>query len=257
MSRGSGRNDRLVLAGEPRVQLLPPIVQEREKARAARRVLVMLVVLALLVAGAGYAFGTYRTAMARTQLADAQAKTQAILAEQGQYIEGTRVATQVAQSLETQKVTTSLEILWGPLLGDIRHMLPKGAVYDSYNVVVQTPWEIALAPMGALRTPHIAEVQIVVASKDPFDQRVLEAKLEALDGFSDVTVQSLAHDKERTYLTTISLTLTEFAVSGRYLDGALDEPTKPFPTSIPEKAPDPTATDEAVDPDATTDGETP
>jgi hypothetical protein len=48
----------LTLGGEPRVQLLPASVKLREKARATRRLMVMLVVLAMVVAGAG-TFGAF------------------------------------------------------------------------------------------------------------------------------------------------------------------------------------------------------
>jgi predicted metalloprotease len=126
MSAKNARDTRLTLAGEPRVQLLPPIVQEREKARASRRMLVGLVILSLVVVAGGYAFALFRAGTAEQSLADAHAQTQAILKEQATYAEGTRVATEVAQTQEAQRVVTSLEVLWGPIIDQVRRTLPTG-----------------------------------------------------------------------------------------------------------------------------------
>ena len=239
MSGAKARDTRLVLAGEPRVQLLPRFVQEREKARVARRMLVLLVILALVAVAAGYAFGLLRSGVAASALADAHVRTQEILAEQGTYAEGTRVANQVAQTEESQKVVTSLEILWAPLLDQIKSMLPAGAAFDSVTVTGQAPWEAELLPAGPLRAPHIAEFVIVVQSDAAIDAVQLTTNLATLLGYSDSVVQSTTTDGGKVK-TTISLTMDPEAISGRYLPGA-ENPTDPVPGPVPA-APTPTPT---------------
>jgi hypothetical protein len=253
MSGQNAREPRLVMAGEPRVQLLPPIVLEREKARASRRSLVALVILSLVVVAAGYGLALFRAGSAQQALADARTETQEILSEQVTYSEGTRVATEVAQTQEAQRVVTSLEVLWGPVLDQVRGTLPKGASLDSASVTGQAPWESALSPAGPLRYAHIGEIVFVIKSDKPIDVVALAAKLEKILGYADSTVISTLTDNKK-IKTTVSLTLNEAALSGRYLPGALDDPTDPVPPPVPEDTA--TEVDEIVDESTTTtDGE--
>ncbi|MES1169302.1 MAG: hypothetical protein ABUL47_01295 [Leifsonia sp.] len=231
-----GRDSRLTLAGEPRVQLLPPIVQEREKARSARRTLVAFVVLSLVVVAGGYAFALFRAGGAQQALVDAQNHTQSILSEQATYSEGTRVANEVAETQEAQKVVTSLEILWGPVIDEVRGMIPAGATLDSVTVTGQAPWEAILNPAGPLRAPHIGEIVFVVKSDKPIDVVKLAAKLATIVGYADSTVISTLTECGKVK-TTVSLTLNEAAISGRYLPGALEDPTDPVPDEVPDEEP--------------------
>jgi hypothetical protein len=251
MSAKNARDTRLTLAGEPRVQLLPPIVQEREKARAARRTLVGLIILSLVVVAGGYAFAMFRAGIAEQSLVDARNATQAILSEQAEYAEGTRVATEVAQTQEAQRVVTSLEVLWGPVIAQVGKMLPKGATLDSVTGTGQAPWEGTLSPAGPLRTAHIGELVFVINSKTPIDVVELAAKLPKIIGYADSTVLSTITDGGNVK-TTVSLTLNEAAISGRYLPDAVGAPTDPVPSAVPVEE-DPTLIDGAAP--ATTDGE--
>jgi hypothetical protein len=251
MSGKNAREPRLTLAGEPRVQLLPPIVQEREKARASRRTLVALVILSLVVVAAGYGLALFRAGSAQQALADARTETQEILAEQVTYAEGTRVATEVAQTQEAQRVVTSLEVLWGPVIDKVRRTLPAGAKLDSASVTGQAPWESALSPAGPLRYAHIGELVFVIKSDKPIDVVALAAKLAKIQGYADSTVISTLTDNDK-IKTTVSLTLNEAALSGRYLPDAVNDPTDPVPPPVPDE-PD-TETEDEDDTTTTTDG---
>ena len=102
----------LTLGGEPRAQLLPASVKLREKARNTRQLMVMLVVLAIVVAGAG-TFGAFWLAQqAETQLAAEQARTLDLLAQQAEYAEGANVAAQVEATENAQRMITANEIDW-------------------------------------------------------------------------------------------------------------------------------------------------
>ena len=60
----------LTLARDPRVQLLPPSVKERERSRAARGTMGLLVVLAIVVAGAGTGFAFWLASQTEARLAE-------------------------------------------------------------------------------------------------------------------------------------------------------------------------------------------
>ena len=73
---------KLTLAGEPSVQLLPPMVRDRAKVRESRRVMILLMILAVVVVAGGVTFAFSRSVASQIALAEAQAKTDALLAEQ-------------------------------------------------------------------------------------------------------------------------------------------------------------------------------
>ena len=114
---------KLVLAGEPRVQLLPQSVRDRERAAATRRRLAMLVVLAIVLVGGGYGFAWMRNDLAQQQLTTARQATESILSEQTQYSEGTRAAARVRGIREAQVYATSNEVLWESIATRIAAMM--------------------------------------------------------------------------------------------------------------------------------------
>ena len=102
----------LVLSGDPRAQLLPPSVKEREKNRAARRLMGLLVVLAVVIAGASTGAGILLVSQAEARLADAQQRTLDLLAQQAEYAEGARVAGLVVATEQARTMVTANEIDW-------------------------------------------------------------------------------------------------------------------------------------------------
>jgi hypothetical protein len=206
---------RLLLGGEPRVQLLPPTVAAREKVRGAQRMVVLLVIAAIAIAGAMYGFGLYLSASAQNALTSEQAQTQVILKQQATYKEGADAAGMVAQLQQAQQVATSLEIDWAPILRTFQASLPAGASMASVTIDNQAPWAGALAPEGVMRTPRIAVVSLVIASPGPIDVTRMTAAMSDIPGRADVKAQSVQVDGAE-WKTTIDLTLDSDALSGRY-----------------------------------------
>jgi len=208
--------DRLVLAGEPRVQLLPPSVLAREKVRSAQRLLLLAVVGALAIAAAAYGFGAFTAASAQAQLLAAQNQTQLVVAQQSKYQASAHVASTVTAIRQAQQVGTSLEVLWSPLLSQIRASLPEGTQLSGVTATGQTPWGAALSPEGPLRAPRIAVLSLVVSSPAAPDIAAITSALRALPGYADSAVQSTVATSDGTTTTTISLTLGAHALSGRF-----------------------------------------
>lgn len=213
--------DHLVLAGEPRVQLLPPSVRAKERVRDAQRLLLVTVVGAVAVAAATYGFGVFSAATAQAALASAQNQTQLVVAQQAKYRAGADAASAVAAIQQTQRVGTSLEVLWAPLIRQIRGSLPAGTELTGVTATGQTPWGAALVPEGPLRAPRIASVSLVISSPSVPDMAAITAALRALPGYADSSVQSTVASSSGTS-TTISLTLGSAALSGRFSGLASD-----------------------------------
>ncbi len=212
---GPAVRDRLVLAGEPRVQLLPPSVRVREKVRSAQRLLLLAIVGAVAVAAAMYGFGVFTAGSAQAELLTAQNDTQTVIAQQAKYQQGTQVASTVSAIQQTQQVGTSLEVLWAPLIQRIRSGLPQGVQLSAVTVTGQTPWGAPLNPEGPLRSPRVAVVSLVISSSSAPDIVAITSALKSLPGYADSVIQSTVAQGGSTS-TTISLTLGAGALSGRY-----------------------------------------
>ncbi|MEP6480277.1 MAG: hypothetical protein ABJB03_12840 [Rhodoglobus sp.] len=214
------------LGGEPRVNLLPPEVAQRSRARAMRRALAGLVVAAVLVVGAGYALASLYAADAQSKLEAAQAHTQELLTEQLKYADATTVASLVAATTQARGVATSTEVMWSDLIYSIASYLPAGSTLDSGTLLGEPPWGPPLLPGGPLREGRIATLTIVVKSPTVPDAAVLVRSLSKLPGFADAT-PDLVEFNGTDYSTTITLNVDQGALSGRFLpDGTQPEVKK-------------------------------
>jgi hypothetical protein len=210
----------LVLAAEPRAQLLPPSVKEREKARTMRRRMVMLIVLALVVAAGGIAWGVLRAAQAQLALVAAQQQTDAILAQQGQYADAARLADLATKSKEAEQIVTSTEVQWEALFAELLRYVPEDTAITGVAFQGPAPWEPAFPPEGPLREPRLAVVTLELTGLDYAGAAQFVANIPPLYGFSDVKIDSTEF-KDGRYITTVKLTLTQDAASGRF---ASDDP---------------------------------
>jgi hypothetical protein len=203
---------------EPRVQLLPPFVAQRAKARSAARLGVMFVILGIAIAGGMFVLGFFRIASAGIALADASAETQNILQQQNEYRIATDTAQMVQQTSETQLVATSYEIDWADLLLNVQSFLPAGGTIQNVTATNQAPWAASLAIEDPLRTPRIASIEIVVNTASIPEAVALVERLRDLDGFADAVLTTSAVGVDGRATTTIVLTLSTEAVSGRFLE---------------------------------------
>lgn len=203
---------------EPRVQLLPPFVAQRAKARAAARLGVMFVILGVIVAGGLFAVGALRSTAAQLALAEAGAVTQSILQQQAEYRIATDTASMVDQTTEAQLVATSYEIDWAALLQTAQSYLPAGAGIKNLTATSQAPWAGGLEIEDPLRTPRIATLELVVDTASIPEAVAFAERLRGVEGFADVVVLTSAVGVDGRATTTISLTLSTDAVSGRFLE---------------------------------------
>ena len=208
---------KLTLGGEPRVQLLPPIVGQREKAKAARRMAVLLVLLSFVIAGGLFVFGLFRATTAQLGLEQANLDTQGLIAQQAQYRIATDVASAVAQAQEAQRVTTNYEIAWASLFRQIQGFLEPDTALMSIEVDNQAPWAESLTVEDVLRTPRIATLVLTVNSTSVSGPLLLNERLATIPGYADSVILSTVVGTDGVVTTKISLTLSTEAVSGRYV----------------------------------------
>lgn len=208
--------DRLVLSGEPRVQLLPQSVRDREKAAVTRRRLAMLVVLSLALVGGGYSFAWLRNNVAQQELETARQATESILTEQAQYSEASRATALVAGITTAQQTVTVNEIPWDVVLDQIAAMAPAGTVIDRATAVAQASWEPALPVEGPLRSARIALITMTFGGPTVIDAATMTTRLSQLTGYVDSRLDSSILGDDGRYGTVVRVMLDVEAASGRF-----------------------------------------
>jgi hypothetical protein len=199
----------LILGGEPRVNLLPPEVAEQAKDRLLRRRLVLAtagtVVLVLLGIGGA---GLHATNSAM-RLADAQAETATLLAEQGQYVAVRQVQAQVDTAHAARAVGGWTEIDWKAYLQGVRAALPADVGIDTVTVDSTSPL-IAFA--------RVATLDMSLSSPGlPAVPQWLE-QLQGLPGMADAAAGSITAVENGGYTVLVTMHINADAFSGRFLD---------------------------------------
>jgi hypothetical protein len=234
-----GKAPALVLGGDPRVQLLPPAVIQREKAQRGKRLIAMSVVLALAIVAAGYSLAFVRLATAQSDLLAAQNRTQELLLEQQSYAEAAAAASDVATVEGARSLVTSTEIAWDQVMAEVAATLPGGSTIETATMTGQTPWGTQPLTAGPLRAQYVATIDLTVSLPSIPDVAALQRSLSAVTGYADSAISTVT-SAEGSYSAQINLTLTSEAYTARFAE----EP-------VTEDADDETATDSEV---ATTEG---
>ncbi|MCU1418124.1 MAG: hypothetical protein JWP32_2298 [Schumannella sp.] len=217
MSARTQKGQELVIGAEPRVDLLPPEVHAQVKMRALRRILGLVVVLALVAVGGGYFIAQLRASMAQSSLSAAQQETLDLLAEQAQYAEAADASDTVETALGDRSKVLSNEVLWADLVDSIRALLPAGATIDSATMTARAPWEPEMETQGPLRAPRVATINFVVKSASLLDTPSIVRALSDLPGFADATPDRVDRN-DTTFNTTITLNLDADIAFDRYAD---------------------------------------
>jgi type II secretory pathway pseudopilin PulG len=227
---------------EPRVQLLPPMVKQRERNRRSRRLMVFAVFVAIAVIGGATAFGFLRATQAAAALSAEQARTAQILEQQAQYSEATKVNGLVSSTKMAQQLVTTTEVRWSQAMAEMNASVPAGYEVVAASAEFGAPWESAIAPTGVLRKQGVAVITVVLGGAEYRPPADFTRIVSFLDGVSDFFVEG-TELKAGGYHTTVTFTLDTSKLAGRFLEGAGDEATDVVPTPAPTE----TATEQEDD----------
>jgi hypothetical protein len=202
---------------EPRVQLLPPSVRERERARASMRLGVLVVVLGLVASAGLVGFGYLRQLSTVDALAQANNRTAELFAERAQYAEATQVATTIDQVLEAQIAVTSYEVDVSELLGLLRARLGAGMSIRQMTFTGQAPWGVPLTGEDVLAPPRMAVVELTIVSATIAEGTAYREALSTIPGYASAVLSSTAVGTDGGVTTQITLALATDAVAGRFV----------------------------------------
>lgn len=238
-----------MLALEPRVQLLPPVVKQRERVRRTRRLLVFAVVVAIAVVGGGTAISYLYAREAEASLQAEHDRTALLLAQQAQFSEATKINTLVAETKRAQKLVTSTQVDWIEIFAELSARLPAGYGIEKASIKGPAPWETPLVPTGVLRDPGVAFVTVDMTGAEYRSAADFAHVVSFLDGVSDfmITRTDLGSGG---YTTVMTFTLDLSRLSLEFLDEAEqavagDDEIVSEAAAAPEQTPAPVETEEA------------
>lgn len=217
MKRAAHEDD-LILGGEPRINLLPPEVAQQAADRTLRRKLLLatagVVVLILLGVGAAGLHATTST----LRLANAQAETADLLAEQGKYVAVRQVQTQVDTATAARAVGGWTEVEWKGYLQGVRAALPADVGIDAVVVDSSSPLTAYPQPTAPLQNARIATLTVTLVSPGlPTVPQWLDA-LHTLPGVADAVAGSITAVEAGGYTVVVTMHIDSDAFSGRFTD---------------------------------------
>lgn len=237
----------LIVGGEPRVELMPPVVAQRQREAAVRRLMVVVLVATILAVTGGFVVALLQNVTAQVALATAHARTEELLAEEQTYAEGAVVSGLLTKVQGARTLVSADEVLWARVYADIRASLPADVLLEELTLKSDVPWLDPAVPEGPLQATGVARVRVVLITPTFPDTAAVLRALEKSNGFAyDATFESITGFGP--YLSTVTYSLGIDALGNRFPAGqevASDVSDAPgTPTPSPTPSPTPTATTE-------------
>lgn len=213
----ANRSAGLVIGGEPRIDFLPPEIKAGNLARKTRRSLLVLVVATVAVCAAGYVFATTLAVQSQVKLAEEQAQTQQLLAEQAEYSEVRTVSGTTAAVQDARIVGSATEIMWADYLAELQASLPVDSTIETFVVDSQAALEAAPEVAVPLQDNRVATITFAVrvASLPVVDS--LLVNLRELTGYAGAVVTTIALE-DGTYLANGVLHVNSDAFERRFFE---------------------------------------
>jgi len=208
VSPSSRTDQKLVIGGSPRADLLPPEIKADVKAASQRRGLFAIVVGAVVVVIAGYALASVYAAGTQSSLDSANVRTADLLTEQGKYVIARQLSDQVEISKQARIESVSTEIDWQKYLNELEKVTSDELGITGITVDSATPLTPFAEPTGPLEQMRVAQIGIVaMATNVPDVAKAVEA-ISKLPGFVDATVLEVK-GKPGAYAVAITVHVNE------------------------------------------------
>ena len=202
----------------PQVDLLPPEVRQGRKLGQTKRLLVLGVLVVLLIGALGWVYSFKTLKDAQQELADAQARTEQLTAEQATYAEVPQIQSELARTQNALQLGTSTEILWKPYLEALRAVTPAGVSYDTMQVTLTTDPSQSVST-DPLQAPSIGRIQITGRATTLPDLSAWMDAVRTIPGLADpwFTQAAITDDNGNVYYQiTGSVQIADTALAHRF-----------------------------------------
>ena len=219
----------------PLVDLLPPEIEMRRKARRSKRLIVVVVVLFFaLLAGAWYYTYSVRVS-AESDLAAEQSKTAEKQAELATYDYIPIVRAALDNAVNARALAGSTDVTWATQLNSILTATPNSISLTSLTVSAANPSAPLIAPGNAFQQPDIGQLSFTGEAATELEIAAFQDAIDSLPAFRDTYINSVTlgstGDGDVPYWSFSGTTrITSNALSGR----TVTEQTFPSPSPSAE-----------------------
>lgn len=252
----------VVLAGVPRVDLLPAAVAAGDRFRRLQLGLAAGLALVLVGAGAATVLAASQVSAAEEELAAHQSRTAQLQAEQAQYAEVPLLRAQAEVLAQTRSTALAQDVLWYRYSAHLANRLPADLRLTSLTMQLT---DAAVAPVAdaaaPAAVPSVGGLVLALEGGRVPDSADLLDVLAATPGLIGPWADSTTVDPDGGTTVQAHADLSSAALSGRYT-GDLEEAAgttgadadgAPAPESAPGPAPEPAPAPEPSAPAAGTD----
>jgi len=212
----------LIVGGPPRADLLPPEIKGEAALRAQRRVLIGIIALAAIVVVGGSFLATGVATSAESQLRTESARTDSLISQQGEYVIVRQMAGQVLLAQEAQKIATSTEMDWAPLLRQADRQMPESLKTVEGTIRSSSPIVDYPLPADVLEGPRVGEITIKAKTNVFSDITRWLFATRKLDGYVDASVISVTSSKG-VFTATLTIHVDESVRTGRFAEEEEEE----------------------------------
>ena len=213
MSAADKNNQRLIVGGVPRADLLPPEIKQDKVAGRQRSNLIAGLILVVFLVAVAYGGSAFLAIGANASLVAEQQRSADLLAEQAEYSEVRELQAQLSAAQASLLVASAAEVDWSPLLSDYYATLPAGSTVQSLGVTLVTGSTAQV--VSPLYEAGVVEIIAVVETPTVPDSAAWLSRLNTLPGFADWTPSTVTQSLNG-YTTTVTVHLGLDAAWARY-----------------------------------------
>lgn len=174
----------------PQVNLLPPEVHAKRNLSRVKRWLVLVLVLAVLLAGGLVALAVMAQQAADDELALQQAQTERLLAEQQQYAEVPLVLTELESIRTARELAMSTEVFWQDYLAAVAATAPTDVSIETASITAPSPMEPTPVAADPLLGAAVASITFSANSRTVPDTAAWIDGLNSVPGLADAWFSS-------------------------------------------------------------------
>jgi hypothetical protein len=207
----------------PRAHLLPPEVLQGNKEKARQRGLWLGALAAAIVVALSCGAAFAHSVSSQQALADAQAETLSLQAEQAALAEVRDVKSNLSLSGAARRVGGSTDIDWKDYLSALQATLPVGVTITSVETESASPIADYAQSMIPLEGSRVGTLSFEALSPTlPSIPEWLDA-LTTLEGFVDAVPNSVVISDNGEYTVSITMHVNAEAFSGKYVGDESDK----------------------------------
>lgn len=180
----------------PQVNLLPPEIRAARSLGRVKRLLVLVLVSVVAVAGLGYFFALNEVSQAQAELTREQDETRRLIAAQAEYAEVPQVLSALDAVRRSREIGSSTEVMWRSSLESLVLTAPPGVGFETITMTSASPMFAASLPTSPLVEPTPITIHFTGRSLLIPDTAAWIEALEEIEHFQDAYVTSASITEE-------------------------------------------------------------